>query len=108
SGMEGWVVNDIVAHGVDVRVNHQPGNEAENQHHPERRVRVQKEQPQKIGEMEKAGRRRQHVPARVREKSRVSRGSFSADCVSVHGGGYHSPKTSFLASCSLPMSRSHA
>jgi hypothetical protein len=66
---EEWVVNEIVAHTVDVRVDHERINEAENQHDPERRVQVEKEQPEEIREMKKARQRRHGVPARVREES---------------------------------------
>src|ERR1700736_6918014 len=70
-GTEKWIVNEIMGGAVDVRVDHQRINEAEDQHHPERRIGIQKEQPEKVGEMKKSGQSRQRVPARVRENARV-------------------------------------
>jgi len=102
------VMNEVVTDAVDVGIHHQRVNETKNQHYPERRVRVQKEEPEKISEMEEPGQSGHGVPAGVREQPRLGCGSFSANCVSVHGGGYHSRKSSFLASCSLPMFTSRA
>ena len=62
------IVNEIVPHPIDVRVDHQRINEPENQHRPQRRVRKHKIQPKKISEMEKTRGRRDGIPARVREK----------------------------------------
>ena len=42
-GAEEGVVNEVVPHPVDVRIDHQRINEPENQHHPQRRVRVKEE-----------------------------------------------------------------
>ena len=84
---EKWVVNEVVTDAVDVRIHHQRVNETENQHYPKRCVRVQKEESEKIGEMQKPGQSGHCVPPRVREDPRVSRGSLGANCVSVHGGG---------------------
>ena len=66
-GTEKWVVNEVVTNAVDVRIHHQRIDKSQNQHHPERRVRVQKEQSYKIGEMEKAGQSGHRIPAGVRE-----------------------------------------
>ena len=41
------VVNEIVSDAVDVRVDHQRVDEAEDEHHPERRVRVEEEEREK-------------------------------------------------------------
>src|ERR1700736_85638 len=85
-GTEKWIVNEIMADAVDVRVNHQRINEAEDQHHTERRVGIQKEQPEKVSEMKKSGGRGQHVPAGVRKNARARVGSVDADGLGVHGG----------------------
>ena len=61
-------MNEIVPHPVDVRVHHQRINEPENQHHPQRRVRKQKVEAEKISEMKKPRRGWNGVPARVREE----------------------------------------
>src|SRR6266403_4807370 len=105
-GAEKWVVDEVVTNAIDVGVHHQRVDETENQHHPERRVRIQKEEPEKIGEVKKAGRCREHVPTRVREQSRIGRGPLGADYIGVHGDWYHSRKTACLASSSLPTASS--
>ena len=51
-GAEERVVNEIVRHAVDVGVDHERVNEPEDQHDPERRVRVEKEESEKEREME--------------------------------------------------------
>src|SRR5882724_1992567 len=105
-GAEKWVVDEVVTNAIDVGVHHQRVDETENQHHPERRVRVEKEKAEKVGEMKKPGRCREHVPTRVREHARVGRGSIDADGVAGHGDWYHSRKTACLASSSLPTASS--
>ena len=92
------IMNEVVADAIDVGVDHQRINEPEKKHHPKRRVRIQKEQADKVGEMKKSGRGGQDVPARVREDPRIRRRPFGPDYVSVHGGRYHSRKSSLLAS----------
>src|SRR5215471_4692372 len=68
SQAEERVVNEIVPHPVDVRVDHQRIKKPEKQHRPQRRVRKHKIQAKKISEMEKTRGRRDSVPARVREE----------------------------------------
>ena len=75
-------MNEVVPDAVDVRVHHQRINEAENQHHPKRGVRIEEEEADKIGEMKQARQRGNHVPAGVRENLRVGRRAFDADGVS--------------------------
>ena len=50
-GTEKRVMNEIVADAVDVGVDHQRVNKSENQHYPERRMRVKEEKSQEIREM---------------------------------------------------------
>ena|SRR5947209_5837689 len=80
-----WVVNEVMAHAIDVGVDHERINKSQNQHYPERRVRVQEEQAEKIGEVEKAGGNGNGIPAGVGEQTRVSRRPFNADWLGVHG-----------------------
>src|SRR6185369_17485118 len=74
-------MNEVVPYPVDVRVDHQRINEAEDQHYPERRMRIEKEQSQEISEMKQAGRGGDCVPAGVREQSGSCRGTLHADRV---------------------------
>src|SRR5215469_11958896 len=67
-GTEKRVMNEIVPHPVDIRVDHQRINESENEHHPERSVRVEEVKCQEICETKKPRRGRKSVPACVREK----------------------------------------
>ena len=61
-------MNEVVTDAVDVRIDHQRINESEDQHDPERRVRIQKEEREEIREMEQTRERRDDIPARVGEK----------------------------------------
>src|SRR5438093_10341276 len=47
------VMNEVVPDAIDVRIHHQRVKEPENEHHPQRRVRKQKVEPEKIREMKK-------------------------------------------------------
>src|SRR4051812_24128513 len=69
------IVDKIVTDAVDVGVNHQRVDKAEDQHDPERFSRIQIEQREKVKEMEQSGHYRQSIPARVREQSRISCGA---------------------------------
>src|SRR5262249_28133367 len=62
SGTEKRVMNKIVSHPVDVRVDHQRVDEPENQHHPQRRVQKQEIEAQEIKEMKKTRGRWNGVP----------------------------------------------
>src|SRR6266511_608523 len=75
------VMNKIVPNPVDVRVDHQRVNESKDQHYPERRVRVKKEESQEISEMKQARRSWDRVPARVREEPGSCRGTLYPDGV---------------------------
>src|ERR1700758_11332 len=66
-GTEKRIMNEIVPHPVDVRVDHQRVKEPENQHHPQRRIRKDKVKSQKIRETKKPSRSRENIPARMRE-----------------------------------------
>ena len=72
-------MNKIVSNTVDVRVDHQRVNESENQHYPERGVRVKEEESQEISEMKQARRSRDRVPTRVRKEPGSCRGPLDAD-----------------------------
>src|SRR5260370_35908461 len=73
------IMNEVVRHAIDVGVDHQRVNEAEDEHHPERRVRKQKVEPEKVGEMKKPGRRGQSVQSGESEKPRYSSGPLVTD-----------------------------
>src|SRR5215471_2912911 len=78
------IMNKIVPHPVDVRIYHQRINEPENQHHPQRRMRKQKVQPEKIREMKKPRRYWNSIPACVCEELGIRRRAFYSDRVSSH------------------------
>ena len=65
------VVNEVVPHAVDVRIDHQRIDKTQNQHHPERCVGVEEEESQEISEMKQARHCRDRIPARVREEPGV-------------------------------------
>jgi hypothetical protein len=87
SRAEKRVVNKVVPYSVDVRVHHQRVNEAENQHHPKRRVRIQKEEADEICEMKETGQCGDRVPTRVRKDARVRRRTFDREDVSGSSHG---------------------
>src|SRR3954451_23384611 len=61
------IVDKIVTDAVDVGVHHQGVDKAEDEHDPERRVRVEKEEGEKIREVKEARESRESIPARVRK-----------------------------------------
>jgi len=65
---EKWIVNEVVTHAVDVCVDHQRIYKSEDQHDPEGRARIKKEEREEIREVEQTGERRNDIPPRVREK----------------------------------------
>ena len=78
------VMDEIVPHPVDVRIDHQRINEPENQHHPQRSMRKQKVQGEKIREMKKPRRGWNDIPAGVREELGIRAWAFYSDRVSSH------------------------
>jgi hypothetical protein len=44
------IVNEVVSHPVDIRIDHQRINEPENQHHPQRRMRIKEKQSNEINQ----------------------------------------------------------
>ena len=50
-GAEEGIVNEVVPHPVDVRIDHQRINEPENQHHPQRRMGIEEKQSNEISKM---------------------------------------------------------
>ncbi len=78
-------MNEVVPDAIDVRIHHQRVNESENQHYPQRRVRKQKVEPEKIREMKKPRRGWNGIPARVREELGPRDRAFYSDRVSSHG-----------------------
>ena len=48
------IVDEVMGQAVDVGIHHERINEAHDEHHPERRVRIKKKHRQEIGEMKKA------------------------------------------------------
>jgi hypothetical protein len=88
------VMNEVVPDAIDVRIHHQRINEPENQHHPQRRVRKQKVEPEKIREMKKPRRGWNCIPACVREELGIRGRAFYSDRVSSHGPiGFGGPDT---------------
>ena len=79
------VMNEVVPHPVDVRIHHQRVNEPENQHNPQRRMRKQKVQPEKVREMEKPRSGWNGIPTRVREELGIRDRAFYSDRVCSHG-----------------------
>src|SRR5437016_1460751 len=79
------VMNEVVPDAIDVRIHHQRVNEPENQHHPQRRVRKQKVERQKVSEMEKPRSGWNGIPACVREELGIGGRAFYSDRVSSHG-----------------------
>ena len=78
-------MNEVVPDAIDVRIHHQRINKPENQHHPQRRVRKQKVEPEKIREMKKSRRGWNCIPACVREELGIRGRAFYSDRVSSHG-----------------------
>ena len=78
------VVNEVVTDAVDVCVDHQRINEAEDQHHPQRGARIKEEERKKVSEMKQAGQRRDRVPPRVGEDFRGRGDAFNADGIGFH------------------------
>src|SRR2546423_2744085 len=78
------VMNEVVPDAIDVRIHQQRVNEPENQHHPQRRVRKQKVEPEKIREMKKPRSGWNRIPACVREELGIRRRAFYSDRVSSH------------------------
>ena len=88
------VMNEVVPDAIDVRIHHQRINEPENQHHPQRRVRKQKVEPEKIREMKKPRPGWNCIPACVREELGIRGRAFYSDRVSSHGSiGFKGPGT---------------
>jgi hypothetical protein len=81
---EEWIVNEVVSDSIDVGINHQRVNKAKDQHDPKRRVRVEKEEREKINEVEQAGECRNDIPSGVCEKFRVGFGAFDYDGIGGH------------------------
>src|SRR5438874_7907026 len=79
------VMNEVVSDAIDVRIHHERISEPENQHHPQRRVRKQKIEPEKIREMKKPRRSWNSIPACVREELGIRGRAFYSDRVSSHG-----------------------
>ena len=77
-------MNEVVTDAVDVCVDHQCINEAEDQHHPQRGARINEEERKKVSEMKQAGQRRDCVPARVGEDLRGRGDAFDADGIGFH------------------------
>ena len=50
-GAEERIVNEVVPHPVDVRIDHQRINEPENQHQPQRCMRIEEKQSNEISQM---------------------------------------------------------
>ena len=67
-GAEKRIMNEIVAHPVDVRVDHQRVNKSEDEHHPQRRVREKEIETQEIRQMKKTRSGWENIPARVRKQ----------------------------------------
>src|SRR5437762_8583592 len=67
-GTEKRIMNKIVPHPVDVRVDHQRVNESEDKHHPQRSMRKEEVQSQEIRQMKKPRCRWENIPARVRKQ----------------------------------------
>src|SRR5207237_7607524 len=53
-GAEKRIMNEIVAHSVDVRVDHQRVNKSEDEHQPQRRMRKEEVESQEIRQMKKS------------------------------------------------------
>jgi len=48
---EEWVVNEVVPHPVDVRIDHQRVDEPQNQHQPQRCMGIEEKQSNEISQM---------------------------------------------------------
>src|SRR5213083_2181224 len=79
------VMNEVVPDAIDVRIHHQRINEPEDQHHPQRRVRKQKVESEKVNKMKKPSRGWNCIPACVREELGIRGRAFYSDRVSSHG-----------------------
>jgi hypothetical protein len=78
-------MNEVVPDPVDVRIYHQRVHERKNQHQPQRRVRKQEVETQKVSKMKEASRGWNSIPACVREQLGIRRRAFYSDRVSSHG-----------------------
>src|SRR6187551_2174823 len=65
-GTEERIVNEVVPHPVDVRIDHQP----------KRCMRIEKKQSNEISQMKYAGQRGDGIPARMREQPGICRRPF--------------------------------
>ena len=75
------VMDKVVPNTIDVCVDHQRVNKSEDQHYPERRVRVEEEESQEVSEMKQARRSWDRIPPRVRKKPGSCGGTLYADGV---------------------------
>jgi len=50
-GPEEWIVNEVVPYPVNVRIDHQRVDEPQNQHQPQRCMRIQEKQSNEISQM---------------------------------------------------------
>ena len=78
------IVNEVVPHSVDVRINHKRINESETQHHPQRRIRIEEKQSNEISQMKYTGQRWYGIPAGVCEQPGVCRRPFYSNNLSIH------------------------
>src|SRR4026207_244852 len=78
------VMNEVVPHPVDVRIDHQRINEPENQHHPQRRMRIEQKQSNKISQMKYTGQRWYGIPAGVCEQPGVCCRPFDSNYLGIH------------------------
>src|SRR6267142_1635031 len=89
------VVNEVVPDAVDIRVDHQRVDETQNEHEPERRVRVEEEQGEEKREMEKTRRGGDRVPATEGEDFRVGRDAFDLNRIRGHENRNGKPSKRF-------------
>ena len=83
-GAEEGIVNEVVPHPVDVRIDHQRVDESENQHDPKRRVREKKVECEEVSEVKQAGERGKGVPSRMREQPGICCRPFYSNNFGIH------------------------
>lgn len=77
-------MNEVVRETVDIRIDHQRINKAQDDHDPQRCVREEEEKCDEKCEMKKTTQRRQKVPARVSEQLGGGLWSFYDDWIGIH------------------------
>jgi len=101
-GAEERIVNEVVPHPVDVRIDHQRVDKPQNQHQPQRCMGIEKKQSNEISQMEQASQRGNDIPARMLEQPGICGRPLYSNSFGIHfekiGGSKNFAMEQLLAS----------